>query len=138
MNTSLMQKILSIPIFLVFYLLSVCTSYANPGCMVGNKMYGNEVFNILTGPVFNSSTIINPGSQCFQGASGACKVCDGNVSLNVLVVVCVATSGKTGQVWTGTYYPSYQLVNCPLDDYAFPLTATAGVLGLFFIRRKLR
>ena len=130
------QKLVVVLAAFLFFVGFNCAKAAD-GCLVGNVMYGSRQFTLLTGPVYNTATIINaPINKCFSGASGSCRVCDGDVSLNVLAVICVATSGKTGLIYNGTHYPSYTLVNCPLDDYNLEIFMFGAFLGLIVIKKR--
>jgi len=139
-------------LFILFMLTSGSICYAAEGCVVNNnELFSSPPQSIIDISIFSnlhafggSSTAVN---NCFTGTSaGTCYVCDGGRRILAVVdvggllytVTCVpsgfilpVTAAKTG-----TYYSSYVL-ECNLDDYSWALGATAGFLGLVFIKRRI-
>jgi len=122
------------------------------GCLISSS---NTVYQTQESPIINAILqLLLGGNPSYVATSGKplspnycswtplpsgptnCGVCTAYI-IEVELFIPVVKGCQTGKLLQG-HIGNYTMVQCPLDDYAFPLTATAGVLGLFFIRRKLR
>ncbi|KQN32538.1 hypothetical protein ASE92_18250 [Pedobacter sp. Leaf41] len=125
-------------------------SQAQSGCLISsnatvyteqdNNGLVNAVLALVFGgnPVYKANpnepsvaTCVNNSHKVWTATSQNCTVCPFGYSFNLLnVITGCQTTTYQGKV------ASSQILFCPLDDYTLPLTATAGLFGIFFIRKR--
>jgi len=125
---------------LFFFLLyfSVTNSWADQGCLISDRMYTSYGLNILAEPIFTTSTYLDGNGKCWAGASGTCKVCDGVISVSIGgVLVCLGDlfGPRTGGVYSGQYFSSFAIVDCPIDNFVPAIAIFSGIIGMFKIRK---
>jgi len=125
----------------VFILFTSNLVYAAEGCLVTNRMYTSKAtITIFSDPVFTTTFYTDANGKCWSPvSSGSCQVCNGIVSvgaLNILICLPDLFAGKNGAVYNGSYYASFAVVDCNLDDYSWALGLGAGVFGFILIKRR--
>ena len=110
------------PWILIFLLASPLVSYCDTGCQVPD---GRVFYGLLYLSQIRSTCSSMPNDRApyahISGPHNGGAVC--------IVAINITQSLTGSQV-------NFTILNCPLDDYAFPLTATAGLFGIFFIRKR--
>jgi len=126
---------------ITFFGLIICyKSNAVEGCLVANRMYTSSAnISILSGPAFTTAAFTDANGRCWTPApSGTCQVCNGTAVAAAGLLVCVADlfGPRDGAIHTGSYFSSFTLINCNLDDYSIPFVAATGIFGLLVIRKR--
>ena len=119
----------------IFALLFLSPLFSNvqaaDGCLLPNNIVytGGTLINVLGFETFRrggARVNLSPNyCSWIPITGGTCYVCS-----TIIGLACTDTATL------GIRSSNFQMVECPLDDYTFPLTATAGLFGIFFIRKR--
>lgn len=98
------------------------------GCLLpDNRVY---TFQGLLGFYSSATFVTLSDNYCsWTPKTGtACSVCNGALSgLGICII---------GTYTNGIHSTNFQMVQCNLDDYSWPLATAAGLFGIFVIRRR--
>ena len=133
-------------IILIGFVLISKFAVGAEGCRVGNTVYHNFAgynsvslvpLSLGTKSFYSTSPYSTVANTCPGWArinSSTSQICFyGNPTLGLSIggfQIAVCAGCPSGII------VDYNYVLCPLDDYTFHLTATAGLFGIFFIRKR--
>ena len=107
------------------------------GCLIGNSVYThqNGSLNVSIIVTINVRNFDNPSLSTFPNA---CPRATNVVPVTgvLAITTCVANGNILPLGTTVNYTRLDPPIQCNLDDYAFPLAAAAGALGLLIIRKR--